>query len=228
MEDKPTLTNDQIRERKSVLRREIEQLTSKIGNPDAYTTKEGQPFRISKDYAIAQEELNKKVAEYNTLVESFVVANLRLNKIITFTDGNYTIKYVPEKNRYDFYIGNEYRKGTVAFNEELTEATVTCPTVSSDTKGELVNYIYKVQIAEPKDIIVKRTQPKPCSLVEEGEAMVSKPDSSFMTSMGYVVDESSGQWRMRTPLEYEAQMKAKQAKPETKKGLSGRFSLKRK
>jgi hypothetical protein len=219
--DNPTLTNEQIKERKQVLRKEIEQLTSKIGNPDAYTTKEGQPFRISKDFAIAQEELRKKVDEYNTLIENFVVASLRLNKIITFTDGNYTIKYVPEKNRYDFYIGNEYRKGTVAFNEELTEATVTCPTVSSDTKGELVNYIYKVQIAEPKDIVVKRIQPKPCSKVDEGLAMTTKPDSAFMESMGYVIDAGTGAWRMQTPLEMEA--KTKQSKPESKKGLGGLF-----
>ncbi len=168
------LANDQIKERKLILRNEIEQLTSKLGNPDAYTTKEGQPFRISKEYVIAKEELNKKVEEYNSLIESFVVANIKLNKVITFTDGNYTIKYIPEKNRYDFYIGNEYRKGTVAFNEELTEATVTCPTINSDTKGELVNHIYKVKILEPKDIVVKKIKPKPCSKIEEGLAMVNQ------------------------------------------------------
>ena len=235
MEDKPTLTNDQIRERKAVLRREIEQLTSKIGNPDAYTTKEGQPFRISKDFAIAQEELRTKVDEYNTLIESFVVANLRLNKVITFTDGNYVIKYVPEKGRFDFYAGSEYIKGTVKFSEDLTEATVTCPTVNSDTKGETVNYIYKIRINEPKDIVVKKIQPKPCSMVEEGLGMVTKPDSSFMTSMGYVVDEASGQWRLQTPLELEAKQKADpkyigpKAKPESKKsGFGGLFKGKSK
>jgi hypothetical protein len=220
MSDNTTMTNEQIKERKQVLRKEIEQLTSKLGSPDSYTTKEGQPFRISKEFAIAQEELRKKVDEYNTLIESFVVANLRLNKVITFTDNNYVIKYVPEKNRYDFYAGSEYIKGTVKFSEDLTEATVTCPTVNSDSHGELVNYIYNVKILEVKDIVVKRVQPKPCSLIDEGMATVGQ-DDAYWARMGFVKDAATGEMRRQTPLEMEA--KTKQAKPESKKGLGGLF-----
>lgn len=69
--------------------------------------------------------------------------------------------YVPEKNRFDFYIGNEYQRGTVVFNEEGNEATVTVPTLNSDTHGELVNYIYTVKIAKPIDPIVQQTKAEP-------------------------------------------------------------------
>lgn len=221
------LTNEEIVARKATVKKQIEYLTSKTGNPTAYSLSNGNPYTGSKQAEDDKKKLRELVDEYNSLIVSIVVANLRLNKVITFTDGNYVIRYVPKKDRYDFYIGSEYKRGKVEFNEDLTEATVTCPTVNSDTHGETVNYIYKVKINEPKDVVVKKTNPKPCGMVEEGLAMVREPDASFMERCGYVKDPVYNKWRRQSPSEMQA--KIDQAKPKpTKKGFSGHFSFKRK
>lgn len=206
------MDNAEIKAKKLELKKEIEQLSSKTTNPSSIRTKDGQPYVNSPELAVDKEKLNQKVAEFNSLVESFVVANLTMDKILTFSDGNHTIKYVPKKNRFDFYIGNEYQRGTVSFGEDGESATVTIPMTNSDTHGELVNYIYKVKIAKPIDPIVKQAKAeRPCSKLAEGTATLNQ-DDAYWKSLGFVKDANTGTMRKMNPEEYDQTLKKQQKK----------------
>lgn len=222
-----SMNNEQIKTRKLELKKEIEQLSDKIGNPTAYTLADHQPYVNSPQLALDKEKLKQKVAEYNSLVESIVVAELKMDKVISFTDGVHTIKYVPKANRYDFYVGQEYQKGKVVLSEDGTTATVTVPTVNSGTHGETVNYVYKVKILEPKDQIVKKSKCEPrCSKIDEGMAMIFNPDEQMMRNSGFIKDPLYHVWRKQTPEEYQAKLIQEQKKkPKQPKKGNGKLSF---
>lgn len=227
------LDNEQIKARKEALRKEIERLKDKISNPSAFRTADGQPYVLSPMFEEDKKKFEEIVAEYNSLVESFDVATLTMKRIIHLADGRFTLKYRPEFNRWDFYDGNQYKGSNVEFLDE-DNAKITIPTQNSDTHGETVNYVYTIKIAPTINATVaKLAQPKPCTKVEEGLAMMQNPDDALMESMGYVKDPiAENKWRKQTPLEYDEKLKQQQKKPaKTKKDskclFGGKFHFKR-
>ena len=215
------LTNEQIKARKAELKKLIEQLSSKTGNPSAYTLSDHQPYTGSPMEALDKVKLEQSLAEFGSLIESFDVATATVQKILTFSDGNYTIKYIPQKNRFDFYIGNEFRSSDVTFSEDGKSTKVIVPTRNSDTHGEIVNYVYTLNIPEPKDLTVKKAIAEPaCSKVEEGLASLKQNDE-YWKQYGYVKDANTGRMRKPTPEEYCATLNQKRPMKDTKIGRNG-------
>lgn len=223
MEDKPTLSEEQRMARRKTLAKEIEELNTKVGNPSDYFTSDKQPYRNSPEYLKDQELLKGKLCEYHTLTPKIVGPHLRMKSNLSFTDGRYILKYNYKVGKWDLYDGTDFLTRDVVFNAEGTEATMTVPVQNSTTHGETWHYIYSMKVLPNEDpILKKRVEPR-CTIADEGEAMVKRPDNSFMSSMGYVVDANTGTWRRQTPLEYEAKTKQTLAKPESKRGLGGFF-----
>jgi hypothetical protein len=172
-----------------------------------------QPYVNSPKQALDRVKREQLLAEYNSLVESIDVATVTVQKILTFSDSSYTIKYIPQKNRFDFYIGNEYRSSNVTFSEDDKIAKVIVPTRNSDTHGELVNYVYTLKIAEPVNPTIKKAKAEPPSnKIEEGLAAKPSKDDTYFKSMGLVKDSINGTLRKQTTQEYDEQLKQQQKK----------------
>lgn len=217
------MTNEQVKVLKAELKKQIEQLTSKTGNPTSYRLANKEPYSNSSELVADQERLKQSVAEYYSLIECFDVATLTLKKSLSFTDGRFTLRYNPQKNMWNFYDGSEYKSSDVRFSDDGETCTVYVPVRNSDTNGELVNYIYTLKTASAPDPIVEKAKAEPaCNKIDEGLGAVAQPTNSYMESLGFVFDKTYHKWRKPTPLEYEEKQKADPnyqpaKKPEEKK-----------
>lgn len=219
------LTNDQIKEKKSELKKQIEQLNDKTSNPESYRTSEHGPYVNTPKHEADKEKLSQLLIEYGKLIVSRDVGSATLKKSLSFTNGMYTLKYTPEKNRWDFYIGQEYKTSDVRFSEDGEEAKVHVPTCNSDTHAELEDYVYSFRTASSPDLIVEKAQAIPCSKVIEGLSAQPCTDKEYMAKMGYFWDETYKKYRKQIPEEYEQKQKADpkyqapKKKEEKKRGL---------
>lgn len=183
-----------------------------------FRTSDGRPYVNSPELAADKEKLSKLVAEYNSLVESFVIANLVMYKKLTYDDGNHTLKYRPEFDRWDFYVGSECKPSIVKFSEDSNSITVTVPTQNSDMHGELHNVVYEIKVAPTVDPIVKQVKAEPrCSKIDEGLAAVPTTDEAYYKKLGLVKDPTYGTWRKPTTEEYDKILKQQQKKEPIKK-----------
>ncbi len=210
------MDNEQVKKRKFEIKARLQELETKIGNPTAYKTANKEPLVGNLQPLI--EERNNLLAEYNQLPnESYEAATLRMKKTVFLSDGQYTLKYIPEKNRWDFYNGNEYKCSNVTFLDD-DNAKVSVTVCNSDTHGELIDYIYTIKVAPTVDLIVKKTKPvQPCSKIDEGLAAIPSKDDAYLKSMGLVKDANTGALRKQTPEEYDQQLKKQQKKAEQPK-----------
>ena len=223
------MNNDEIKTKKAELKKQIEQLSDKTEHPSSFRTKDKEPYVSSPEFEVDKEKLKQKVKEFNSLIESFDVASATLKKTLLFSDGMYTLKYSPQKDRWDMYIGEEYKSSDVRFSDDGETAKVYVLTRSSDTYGQLANYVYTFKTPSTPDSIVEKAKPIPCSKIIEGLAAQPTTDEEYYKKMGLVLDPVYKRWRKPTPDEYCATLKSvKKPEAKTKKGISfGKFLGKR-
>ncbi len=215
------LSNDEIKSKKLSLKKEIEQLSSKTDNPSSIRLKNGEPYVHSQEYQADLIKIERLVKEFNSLIESFDVASATLKKSLSFSDGRYTIKFDPQRNKWNFFDGSEYKSSDVRFSENGEEAKVYVQVCNSDTHGERVNYIYTFKTASTPDPVVEKAAPIPCDKITEGVATLRQDNDAYMKSLGFVFDTTYKRYRRPSPEEYCATLKSAKKEPEKKKSGFG-------
>lgn len=197
------MNNDEVKVKRLEIRKEIEQLSSKIGNPTAYTLADHQPYSDSPLFALDKEKFKQKLEEYRALPNVRVEeGQVTPKKCLSFSNDRYTLKYIPSKDEWQFYDGSIYMTNNVNFSEDGESAEAIHTTVNSDNYGEPVDHIYRMKCASVPDKIVERAEPIPCSKVAEGLATL-KQDDDYWKRMGLVKDANTGRMRKMNTDEYD-------------------------
>lgn len=170
------MNNDEAKAKRLELKKEIEQLNSKIGNPTAYTLADHQPYNDSPMHALDKVKVGKLLEEYRALPNvQFKEDAITVKKYLSYSNGRYTLKYVAEKDRWDMYDGTQYMTSNVKFlDENMIEVTNT--TISSDNYGEPVDHIYTLKVAPSVDSTIENSKPLPSKqpTKEEPKTGISK------------------------------------------------------
>lgn len=221
--------SDNTTDKRADLKAQITTLNDKLSNPTSYRIGLHQPYINSQAETDDRKKLNELIKKYQSLPNpSIVEAELVMKKSLSFTNGRYVLKYIPENDGWQFYDGSVYLTSNVKFSEDGETAEAINTTVSSDNYGEPVDRIYRMKVKSSLDPIVEKAQATPCSKIIEGIAAVPSTDRDYMKKMGYIWDETYKTYRKQTPDEFCATIKQVKKQPEKKKGPIFSKFLKRK
>jgi hypothetical protein len=193
-------------QRKQELIIRIHQLSNILGNLTNTNLTIPNIKKLELEYKELLEEF-KKLPPEQKIIESDV------HEEVSYVGLNYSVR-----NGW-IYSGQEAIAKVISIDNDIIEAKRLF--VNSETKGQPVEYVYKLHIVPKKE---EKSKPikkiKPCTKIEEGLSAAKTPDDEYFESMGLVKDKETKQWRRPTPQEY-AEFSKKVA--EKKKGIVQRI-----
>jgi hypothetical protein len=143
------LSNSETEKRKEEIAKEIAQINNSLTNSS---------IRSAGGCGFTQKEIDEKKAklislqkEYRSLPNKIITLEpIAVNKVITYENSRYKLKFSHVSKQFEFYDGNEYLSSDVSFPDENT-VKIVCQKQSSDYHGQVVDYVYTLKVYTAKD-----------------------------------------------------------------------------